>query len=285
MAPSGRSKRSDDADTSRRPAPAAVAAPAGPAAPLRVATFNIRNGRAWDSVHSWPFRRAALASAVAALDADVIGLQEVYRFQRRSLLRRLPGYAGAGAPRNDGRRRGEACPILYRSARLRLERHLTRWLSDTPDVPGSRGWGNAQPRIATLCWFADSADGRRFGVVNTHWDGASAGSRARAAGALLGWLEPGMPWLVLGDLNATTDDPAIRRLLAGGLRDPLAELGAGGVGAATHHHFDGATTGTRIDFVLVGEGWQILAASIDHARPGGRLASDHWPVVATVGLT
>ena len=124
-------------------------------APLRAASFNIRNGLALDGADSWPFRAEACAQAIAGLDADLVCLQEVYGFQLRRLLRRLPGYAAAGAPRDDGRRRGERCCVLYRPRRLRLRRADTRWYSDTPDVPGSRGWGAAMPRIATMCRFRD----------------------------------------------------------------------------------------------------------------------------------
>ncbi len=251
---------------------------------LRVVSFNIRKGSALDGRHSWPLRASACAEALGDLAADVAGLQEVYRFQERVLARRLPGYAGAGAGRSDGRCRGERCTVLFRQARLRLESWTVRWLSDTPAVPGSRSWGNPIPRIVTLCRFADRHDGARFGVADTHWDGASAVSRERSAEALLGWLDPALPWIVAGDLNATTGDPAVARLLAGGLEDTLARLGERGPQSATHHHWDGATAGTRIDHILVTPHWRVLSARIDHARAGGRLPSDHWPVVAELVL-
>lgn len=251
---------------------------------LRVVSFNIRKGTGLDGRHSWPLRAAVCAAALRDLAADVAGLQEVHRFQERALARRLPGYAGAGAGRNDGRRRGERCTVLFRHERLRLDSWTVRWLSDTPAVPASRSWGNPIPRIVTLCRFTDGHDGARFGFADTHWDGASAASRERSAEALLGWLDPALPWIVAGDLNATAGDPAVARLLAGGLEDPLAHLGERGPRAATHHHWDGATEGTRIDHIFVTPHWRVLAARIDHARPGGRLPSDHWPVVAELVL-
>jgi endonuclease/exonuclease/phosphatase family metal-dependent hydrolase len=251
---------------------------------LRVASFNVRTGLKPDGRHSWPLRAGACAAAVAGLDADLIGLQEARLFQERGLARRLPGYAGAGAGRDDGRCRGERCTVAYRTARLRLESWTVRWFSDTPWVPGSRSWGNPIPRIATLCRFADLRTGDRFGLANAHWDGASAGSRLRSAEALLGWLDPSLPWLVVGDLNATGEDPSVARLLAGGLTDTLAALGARGPQAGTHHAWDGSTDGTRIDFVIADARWDVAGARIDHARPGGRLPSDHWPVVADVVL-
>ena len=255
-----------------------------PPAALRVASFNVRTGLKPDGRHSWPLRAGACAAAIAGLDADVVGLQEVRLFQERGLARRLPGYAGAGAGRDDGRCRGERCTVVYRTARLRLEDWTVRWFSDTPWLPASRSWGNPIPRIVTLCRFADLRTGAAFGLADLHWDGASAVSRLRGAEALLGWLDPALPWLVVGDLNATARDPAVRHLTAAGLTDTLAELGPSGPLAATHHAWDGSTGGTRIDYVLADPHWEVLAAWIDHTRPGGRLPSDHWPVVADVAL-
>ncbi len=251
---------------------------------VRVATFNIRTGLGRDGRNAWPLRASACAAAVAGLDADVVGLQEVRSFQERGLARRLPGFAGVGAGRDDGCGRGERCTVIYRSARLRLHGWTVRWFSDTPSRPGSRSWGNPIPRIVTLASFSDRSSGERFGVANVHWDGASGDSRLRSAEALLAWLDPGLPWLVVGDLNATVADPAVARLLAAGLRDTLAGLGARGPLAATHHAWDGSTAGTRIDHILVDECWDVVSARIDHSRPGGRLPSDHWPVVADVVL-
>ena len=253
-------------------------------ASLRVASFNIRTGLGRDGRDSWPFRAGACAAAIAGLAADIVGLQEVRPFQERGLARRLPGYAGAGAGRTDGRCRGERCTVVYRTSRLHLDQWTVRWFSDTPWAPGSRSWGNPITRIVTLCHFSDQLTGDRFGVANAHWDGASPASRLRSAEALLGWLDPSLPWIVLGDLNATAADPAVARLVTAGLRDSLARLGERGPQAATHHHWDGSTDGTRIDYVLLGDDWNVLEARIDHARPGGRLPSDHWPVVAEVAL-
>jgi endonuclease/exonuclease/phosphatase family metal-dependent hydrolase len=264
-----------DAQGSGRPRPPAA---------LRVASFNIRTGTKPDGRHAWPLRVGACAAAIAGLEADVIGLQEVRLFQERGLARRLPGYAGAGAGRGDGRGRGERCTVVYRTARLQLREWTVRWLSDTPWLPASRSWGNPIPRIATLCRFTDLLTGERFGIADTHWDGASAVSRQRSAEALLSWLDPSLPWLVVGDLNATAGDPAVESLVAGGLTDTLAHLGPRGSGAGTHHPWNGSSDDTRIDYVLAGPRWEVLGARVDHTRPGGRLPSDHWPVVADVAL-
>ena len=310
---------------------------------LRVATFNIRNGIALDGLDSWPFRRGAAAAALARLDLDLAGLQEVYGFQQRYLLRRLPGYAATGAGRTDGRRRGERCTVLYRRARLALDDSTTRWFSDTPEAAGSTSWGNRLPRIVTLARFTDRESGRRFGLANCHLEGSPATARHRSAAALVAWLEPGLPWIVLGDLNAEPGDPAVQTLLAAGLRDVFAagppdvevagprEVVAGEpremvpAGPAepkpeSHHRadsqpetqpvletdsraritpaapaalalpptttggFSGAGRRRRIDYVFVTREWEVGEAAVAAERRHGRLASDHWPVVAALRL-
>ncbi len=257
------------------------------APPLTVASFNIRSGIAFDGLHSWPFRRRATAQAIARLDGDLLGLQEVYSFQERYLVRSLGGYAAIGAGRS-ARGGGERCSVLYRRTRLRLEAARTRWLSDTPDVPGSRTWGNPLPRVATLCRFVDEASGRPFGFANLHLDGASAVSRERAAEALLSWLKPDLPWLVAGDLNEAPDGPAVCRFVAAGLRDLLTEPGAARHEApghaATEHGFGKIAAGRRIDYVLASEHWRLERAWVARENAAARLPSDHWPVAARVSL-
>ena len=251
---------------------------------LRVATFNIRNGIAFDGLDSWPLRRRTTAQAVADLDADLVGMQEVYGFQQRYLLRHAPGYAATGAGRTDGRGRGERCAVLYRSARLALTSSTTRWFSDTPDLPGSTGWGNRLPRVVTLARFTDLASGRAFGFADCHLEGAPAAARHRGAAALATWLDPGLPWIVAGDLNAEPDDEALRTLLAAGLRDVFAPAATAPVAAPPTTRPRGGQRARRIDYLLVTREWQAGAAAVAAAGRHRRRASDHLPVVATVRL-
>ena len=247
-----------------------------------MATFNIRNGIAWDGLDSWPFRRPATAAAVAGLDADLLGLQEVYDFQLRYLLRRLPGYASCGAGRTDGRR-GERCAVLFRTTRLRLDRATTRWFSDTPDLPGSTGWGNHLPRIVTLTRFTDVASGRRFGFADCHLEGWPPAARHRSATALAQWLEPELPWIVAGDLNAEPHDAAVRTLLDAGLRDAAAP---GPASPTTIGEVRAGLPGRRIDYLFVTAGWDVVTAAAAVPADGRRHrhASDHLPVLSTVRL-
>ena len=252
-------------------------------AALTLATFNIRNGRALsDGWNIWWLRRPATARAIADFDADVAGLQEVYDFQLRYLLGRLRAYRHVGVGRNDGASGGEHAPVLYRTDRIELQATETRWLSDTPTVAGSKTWGNKSPRIVTFAWLRHRATGSEFGVANSHYDTGSPEFRRRSSEAVLERLgsEGARPWVVMGDFNATVEEPALQVLLGAGYQDVLGHLPPSGPGAGTEHGFTGATDRRRIDYILVGAGMRVTSAQIVHTRPGGRLPSDHWPVVA-----
>lgn len=245
---------------------------------LRVATFNVRNGRAFDGLRSWPFRRRVTAAAIAGLEADLVALQEVYPCQRRSLLRHLPTYGAVGQGRS-GAGRGEASPILWRRGTVRVEEHATRWYGPTPDGPGSRPDGARFPRIATLARVRVGPEGRLVQVVSTHLDAHDHDLRVAAAGQLAGWLDPAVPLIVLGDLNATPGSAVLAPLLAAGLRSALP-----GEAGGTEHGWTGRIDRRRIDHVLVSDDVEVRWADVLHPRPGGRLPSDHWPVVADLRL-
>jgi endonuclease/exonuclease/phosphatase family metal-dependent hydrolase len=84
--------------------------------------------------------------------------------------------------------------------------------------------------------------------------------------------------MVMGDLNEGLDGPAVTALAsATGLRNAV-PASAGG----SNHEFTGRTDGRRLDHLLVPPTWAVRAAAVDHRPVDGRLASDHWPVVADV---
>jgi endonuclease/exonuclease/phosphatase family metal-dependent hydrolase len=252
---------------------------------ITIVTYNIRTVLGRDGWDSWPFRRRTTATVLRNLQPDVAATQEGWRCQVRDLVRQLPGFTCAGVGRNNGSWWGEHCAVLFRTDRFTLDRQATRWFSDTPDVPGSRSWGNALPRIVTMVWLTDRADGTRVGVANAHLDEVSEAVRDRSTAALLEWIAAGgtgddRRWLIVGDLNATATDPSVRRVLDAGWRDALAPLPATGDDAGTLNRFTGRRDGPRIDHILLDSGWTVVDGTVGHDRPGGRLGSDHWPVVA-----
>jgi len=245
---------------------------------VRVGTFNVRNGLARDGWNSWPFRRKATAAALRGLEADVVGLQEACGFQVRSLQDRSPGYGLTGSGRSP-RRCGERCSVAFQRGDLTLVSSETRWYGPTPTKPGTTLPDASFPRIATIVRLRQTGGGPQFTVVNTHLDEHHERNRVAAAEQLLTWLDGG-PTVVVGDLNAVPDSAVVAALLAGGLTDAVPADAPG-----TNHGFTGRTDGRRIDHILVSHHWTVDGARVDTTRPGSRLTSDHWPVVADLTLT
>ena len=240
---------------------------------LRLVSLNVRNSRGNDGWNRWWFRRKTLVTTLRALEPDVIALQEVRPDALRYLRRAFPDHAVAGRGRDrDG---GGEYAAVFVGPGWTLESHDTRWLSATPDVPGSIGWDAQLTRIATLARIR--RESTALGIANTHLDSRGAAARRNGAELLAGWLraEPERPWVVAGDLNAKPGSPPLRALAEAGFADPMPKEAGG-----SEHGFTGRTDRGRIDYVLTGAGVRAEATWIDHARPGGRLPSDHWPVVA-----
>ena len=244
---------------------------------LRVGTFNVRNGLARDGWNSWPFRRKATAAALRGLDADVVGLQEAFGFQARSLQDHCPGYGFTGSGRSP-RRWGERCSIAFRRGDLTIVSGETRWYGPTPTKPGTKLPDASFPRIATVVRLRQTGGGPTFTVVNTHLDEHHERNRVAAAEQLLTWLDDG-PTVVVGDLNAVPDSPVVAVLVAEGLTDAVP-----GDAPGTNHGFTGRTDGRRIDHILMSRHWTVDDARVHITRPDGRLPSDHWPVTADLVL-
>jgi endonuclease/exonuclease/phosphatase family metal-dependent hydrolase len=240
---------------------------------LRVATFNIRNSSAPDGDDSWPVRREATVAAIEELAADVVGLQEVLPDQLDYLRERFGGWEIVGAGRDDGVSAGEHSVVMVRPGLWTVASYETRWLSPTPEVPGSVGWDADLTRIATVVQLESA--GLRVGVVNTHYDHLGETARVESSRLLDRWATPDQPWILMGDLNAEPGSPPLKVLSAAGWTDAL-PTDAGG----TFHDFTGEAD-ERIDHILV-KRLHVVQAAVSHHRPGGRLPSDHWPVVATL---
>lgn len=261
---------------------------------LHVMTFNIRRRFAHllpGNPDRWESRKPLVRRILVAEQPTLLGVQEALADQVEWLAGALgPHYRGVGRGRNaDGG--DERCTIFYDSRRLELTDWSQRALSDTPDVPGSRSWGNRVRRVLVSAEFTDLATNGRVLAFNTHLDHHSWRSRLRAADALLGLVraaqsaEPAAAIVVTGDFNADADSALHRRLtLDGTLRDAwLAAADRLTPQWGTFGHYKRPTPGgKRIDFILAGPGVTVLRTGINAVRFNGLAASDHEPVQAVL---
>ena len=182
-------------------------------APIRIATYNIRTMKAdVGTPNAWEARKDDLVGLIRRLDIDAGGLQEVHPGQMAFLRERLPEFEFVGEHRGAARVSDEASPVFFRRSRFEAERGGTFWLSETPDVPGVKGWGAACPRVCSYLILRDRSTGRRFCFANTHTDHRSALAREKGMLLVIERMKEfgaGAPIVFTGDHNCReTEAPA-----------------------------------------------------------------------------
>lgn len=272
-------------------------------AELRVMSFNIRYGTAKDGENHWNYRREMVFQVLRDHRPEVVGLQEALRFQIDETLAAVPGYGEIAVGREDGKKASEASAILYRTERLELIEQGTFWLSDTPEVAGSKHWGNAITRLCTWVRLRDRQTKKYFYVFNTHLDHQSQPARERGAELIVQRINGRShrdPIILTGDFNADERNPTVRYLKGGlsavpskpgdsaavpPLADTFRAVHPDLTPAGTFNGFTGKKDGGKIDYILASPEWRVLAAAIVYDNRDGRYPSDHFPVTATLRLT
>ena len=272
-----------------------------PAGALRIGSYNIRYSAGdLETPNAWDCRKADLVALVKRLDLDVFGLQEVCPDQAEYLREKLHEFEFVGEHRDADRVSGEASPVFYRKSRFQPLKSGTFWLSETPDVPGQRGWGAACPRVCTYLILRDKSDDRVFCFANTHTDHVSEKARTEGMKLIIARMKDfgaGVPIVFTGDHNCRYDDAparAVRKVLKDG-RDVSETRPSGprntfqGFGKYKDGPVDkdGKTYKDYcIDYIYVSDGTRVLDFTThDDKRPGTDLyPSDHFPVTATIVL-
>lgn len=255
-------------------------------------TYNIRLDVASDGGNAWPHRRSALTALVAYRAPDLVGMQEVLLHQKQAVETDLPAYQFVGVARDDGKEKGEYSMLGFRRDRFTLVGSGTFWLSPTPAVP-SKGWDAALPRIATWARLHDRSSKRILLVVNTHFDHIGEVARQESARLIRHWIDgqrkPGESAVLMGDFNSpATSNPyaAIVEPGKGALRDSAA------ISRTPHYGPPGTFTGfdiarmdaSPIDHIFVSDDVTVLHHATLTDQNGGKLPSDHYPVVADLCL-
>lgn len=253
-------------------------------------TYNVRLDIASDGDNAWPHRRSALTSLVAYYAPDLVGMQEVLLHQKQAVETDLPGYSFVGVARDDGKDKGEFSPLGFRRDRFVLVGSGTFWLSPTPQVPG-KGWDAAYPRVASWARLKDKASLRMLLVVNTHFDHVGTTARLESARQIRRWItdqrKKGETVVLMGDFNSPADSPA-HGAITDAAPDRIALHDTLEISRTPHFGPLGTFTGFKIaqnepspiDHIFVSDGVAVLRHATLTQQTGGKLPSDHYPVVA-----
>jgi len=263
-------------------------ATAEPAA-LTVMTYNLKFASP-NPPNAWSQRRPLMRQLIQQAAPDVIGTQEGLYSQLQDLAEDLPAFHWIGLGR-DGGSRGEFMAVFYRKTRLEPLTFDHFWLSDTPEVMGSKTWGPKLARMVTWVKFRDRQTKTEFIFVNTHFDHQVQEAREKSARLVrekVATFDPRLPVLLVGDFNAAAGRNKAYEILTGdkfltdtwtSARERVNE------GIGTFNGFSAVEKdGPRIDWILsrgdvAADHAEIVTFSRDNQFP-----SDHFPVVAKLRL-
>jgi endonuclease/exonuclease/phosphatase family metal-dependent hydrolase len=258
----------------------AVAAPVW-AQQIEVMTYNIRFDNPADGINQWSARREKVYDLLKKYSPDILGIQEALHNQLTDIQKNLDGYTFIGVGRDDGKQKGEYSAIFYRSSRFDVIKQNTFWLSETPEVPGSKSWDAAITRVATWAMLRDKKTNMEFVIMNTHFDHLGKEARNQSARILktkAKEIADDLPVIITGDLNFTRDEPPYKVLM-----DPTdlelndaAPKNPGG----TFCNFGVKSQECRaIDYIFYTNDWLIEKYCILYDNDGKNYPSDHVPVV------
>jgi beta-glucosidase-like glycosyl hydrolase/endonuclease/exonuclease/phosphatase family metal-dependent hydrolase len=255
---------------------------------LTVASYNIHAGAGEDNV----FDLDRTAQALKALNADIIGLQEVdVHWDARSdwldtiaeLAAKLgmhPAFApiydfdppAAGQPR-----RQYGVGLLSRFPLVRVENHpITRLSTQDPNPVPAPAPGFLEAEVEVR--------GKRLHVYCTHLDYRAdpAVRRLQVADTLqiLAQDRRGDLQVLVGDFNAEADAPELSGLWTR-LTDAWTAAGETAGGPFT---YPAVAATKRIDFVTVGSGLRVRRAEVPAEVPPAEAASDHRPIIADLSF-
>ena len=252
---------------------------------VRWCTYNIRCIAKVDSDRGfgWESRKDRCCQWVLDNNIDVCGMQEVTHKQLMDVLERLPQYDYVGVGRTDGKEGGEYTPVIFRKDKYKALARGNFWLSETPDVPGSKGWDAALPRVASWVKLKDLATGKVFMAVNTHFDHMGQKARVESAKLIMQKIKEIVgkkPAAVTGDFNITDRNLAYATMVGSEfvMRDAYYMSPEHKGVRYSFHGYEKVDPGkaSKIDFIFVTPQIKVLRTGIEKENLEAPL-SDHNP--------
>jgi endonuclease/exonuclease/phosphatase family metal-dependent hydrolase len=258
---------------------------------LNIATYNLRNDNKEDSLkgNGWGQRYPVIAQLIQFNDLDIFGTQEGKYNMLNDLTSVMPGYKWIGIGRDDGIKKGEYSAIFYKETRFKIVKQGNFWLSTITDRP-NKGWDAALPRICTWAQFQDIKTGFKFYFFNIHMDHIGVLARKNSATLVLSKIKEmagDQPTIFTGDFNVDQHNESYTEVLSTGvLKDcfNLAPVKFANSNSFNAFKVDGVGD-ARIDHIFVTKQFDVKRyAILTNTYHGGKLPSDHYPVVAIMNV-
>ncbi len=254
---------------------------------MKIVTFNTRTDNPEDGINNVKYRMPFIKAKLDEEKPDIIGFQELKAHTCEAFKQMLPDYYMLGFGRNDDYG-GERVPIGIRKECFDVVEMGGCWLSDTPEVPGSKLEGQS-PCPRTIMWvkLLDLKTGKLFRVYNTHLDHPEEKNyvpRRKELHQILGIIDAHMekeklPFLFMGDFNTfphnwETEELDARKDLIDFTKDIT----------VTFHNWGDPKRQEKIDYIYGSKEWKTSSADTWRDNYEGVWLSDHYPVCVIAEL-
>ncbi len=245
---------------------------------IKVSSFNLRMHTEKDGINAFLNRYDFLLEGISEIDADIFGFQEVTPLMAESLKSDMKDYSFVGVGR-EADFTGEHTYIAFKTNKFDLLASETFWLSDTPEIPGSRfseGQGDC-PRICTVASLIHLDTKKKIKFYNTHLDYRGAPARLKGIRMILERIKVDkLPAIITGDFNCRPDSEPVKAVYESnlGLSDATIDL------KNTYNAF-GNEPESKIDYIFTNMKYKD-SYKLRKISEEGMYLSDHDAVVSTI---
>lgn len=262
---------------------------------IKISTFNVRTffTADCDGINSFVHRSGRILDKIEKEKPDVICFQEVSELIRKFLDTYLLGYVIVGHGRLENYD-GEAVCTAYRKDTIELFTLEHFWLSETPDVPGSRyEIQSPYPRTCVMTTVRKKGMKSPVSIYNLHLDNESDQARILGMEQVMNKIADDykikpFPVLMMGDFNAYPDSDTIKFCKD---FEKFKMIDISENSGITFHNFGGngidkKAVGNKIDYIFADEktaGKKYTLTKWDECEHGIYL-SDHYPLCCEIEL-
>jgi endonuclease/exonuclease/phosphatase family metal-dependent hydrolase len=253
---------------------------------LQFMTYNIRFDNPQDGVNEWSKRKQEVSDLIQRAQPDIIGVQEALLHQLDDLVKAMPEFTYVGVGRDDGKTKGEFSAILYRKNKFEALESNTFWLSETPDVPGSKNWDAMITRVASWIRLKDKKTKTEFIVINTHFDHIGVEARKQSALLLKSFiskLPSTLPIVVTGDFNCERTDEPYQVMVKNDGIQLFDSAPANAPGTFCNFEVNSMTC-RAIDYIFYSRHWTNEKYNVITENDGKYYPSDHLPVTTMLRI-
>jgi len=250
---------------------------------------NIRFENPADKDNNWPHRKAFLTELISSKNPMILGTQEGREPQLRELESLLPTLTMIDGHRTWIEERMYPC-LFINSKAIEVINSGDIWLSETPDIAGSKSFSSAFPRLCVWASLKIKSTEKEFLAINCHLDHVKEETRVEQVKVLACEIKKvnkeNKPIMLMGDFNSSPDGVVRSHLISHlPLLDPWQM--AGKKERTSFHKFDGISpdgSESRIDWILFSEQFRGLEIEMLDQHSNGQYPSDHFFMYAKADL-